>query len=259
VIDPRAIVDPRASIGVDVAIGPWTIVGVDVEIGDGCRIASHVVLKGPTQLGRNNRIYEFASVGADPPPHEGVATSLLIGNDNVIREGVTVERGTRPGRERGPREGHGRTVVGDNNVLLARVHVAHDCALGHHVTLANDASLCGHGTVGDGANVGSHALVTQSLRIGARARVDAMSLVVDDVPAFVVVRGHPAAPVGLDVATIDEPAASALRDAYTIVYEHNLNIADALAKIEPLSRRYAEVRLFMASLAESRSPRRAAG
>ncbi len=159
-IDPRASVDPRASIGVGVAIGPWTIIGADVEIGDGGRIASHVIVKGPTQLGRNNRIFQFASVGDDPSAHDGDPTSLLIGNDNVIREGVTIERGTR----------QGRTVVGDNNVLLAHVHVAHDCALGHHVTMANNAALCRHSTVGDGAHVGSSAVVTQFMSSIAESR-----------------------------------------------------------------------------------------
>ncbi len=161
------------------------------------------MLKGPTRRGRNNTIYPFASIGAEPPASAGTAAALLIGTDNVLREGVTIERGTH--------EGRARTLLGDHNVLLARVHVAHDCALGHHVTLSNNTSIGGHGTVGDGANVGGHALVTESRRIGAHARVEAMSLVVEDVPAFTVVRGHPAAVVGIDVSRFDDSAASALR------------------------------------------------
>jgi UDP-N-acetylglucosamine acyltransferase len=163
------------------------------------------MLKGPTRRGRNNTICPFASIGAEPPASAGTAAALLIGTDNVLREGVTIERGTH--------EGRARTLLGDHNVLLARVHVAHDCALGHHVTLSNNTSIGGHGTVGDGANVGGHALVTKSRRIGAHARVEAMSLVVEDVPAFTVVRGHPAAVVEIDVSRFDDSAASALRVA----------------------------------------------
>ncbi len=192
-IDPRAIVDPSAVIGADVSIGPWTIVGANVEIGDGCRIASHVILKGPTRIGRRNRIFQFATVGEDTPAlsYKGEPTTLQIGDDNVIREGVTIHRGTV--------QGQGRTVIGNHNLLMAYVHVGHDCSVGNHVIMANNASVSGHVVVGDYANFGGYAGIPQYRHVGAHAHVGGMSLVLKDVPAFVTVSGNPAGAVGLNI------------------------------------------------------------
>ncbi len=250
-IDPRAIIDPSAVIGHNVAIGPWTIVGADVAIGDGCRVASHVILKGPTRIGRNNRIFQFATVGEDTPAliYGGEPTTLLIGDDNVIREGVTIHRGTV--------QGQGRTVIGNGNLLMAYVHVGHDCVLGDHVIMANNASVSGHVVVGDHANFGGYAGIPQYRRVGAYAHIGGMSLVLKDVPAFVTVSGNPAGAVGLNIEGmrrhgIAEAAVSALRDAYRIVYGQGLGVKEALVQIGPLAERHAEVALFKASVAESR-------
>jgi len=251
VIDPRAIVDPTAVIGVDVALGPWSVIGPAVVIGDGCRIASHVILNGPTRIGRNNRIFQFATVGEDTPAldYQGEATTLRIGDDNVIREGVTIRRGTA--------QGQGRTVIGSHNVLMAYVHVGHDCTLGDHIVMANNASVSGHVVVGDHANFGGYAFVPQCRRIGAHAHVGAMSLVLEDVPAFVAVSGHPAKAVGLNVegmqrCEMSDQAIEALREAYRIVYGLGMSVNEALAAISPLANCHAEVELFMASIAQSR-------
>ena len=250
-IDPRAIIDPSAVIGADVSIGPWTIVGADVAIGDGCRIASHVVLKGPSHIGRNNRIFQFATVGEDTPAlaYKGEPTTLSIGDDNVIREGVTIHRGTV--------QGQGRTVIGSHNLLMAYVHVGHDCTIGDHVIMANNASVSGHVVVGDYANFGGYAGIPQYRHIGAHAHIGGMSLVLKDVPAFVTVSGNPAGAVGLNVEGmrrrgIGDAAVAALREAYRIVYAQGLTVKESLDQIAPLAARHAEVHLFMTSVAQSR-------
>ena len=161
VIDPRSIIDTSAEIGDDVEIGPWSWIGPNVKIGSGSRIASHVVVKGPTEIGRNNRIFQFSSVGEDTPAtaYQGEATRLVIGDDNVIREGVTIHRGTV--------QDSGVTVIGSRCLLMAYVHVGHDCVLGDDVIMANNASVSGHVKVGDYANFGGYSGVAQFRAVGA--------------------------------------------------------------------------------------------
>lgn len=250
-IDPRAIVDPLAQIDEDVTIGPWTVVGAHVEIGRGCRIASHVILRGPTRIGRNNRIFQFASVGEDTPAvvYKGEPTRLEIGDDNVIREGVTIHRGTVQDR--------GVTTIGSRNLLMAYVHVGHDCVLGSDIVMANNASASGHVRVGDWANVGGYAGIPQFRSVGAHSHVGGMSLVLKDVPAFVSVSGNPAAAVGLNEEGMrrrgfDAATVAALREAYRIVYREGLTVAEALARLEPLAACVAAVGLFAESVQSSR-------
>ena len=142
-IDERAVIDPSAKIGDDVSIGPWTVVGPHVTIGDGSRIASHVVLKGPTIIGKNNQIFQFSSVGEDTPDlkYNGEPTRLVIGDNNIIREGVTIHRGTVQDRS--------ETTIGNDNLIMAYVHIGHDSIVGNHCILVNNASLAGHVVVGD--------------------------------------------------------------------------------------------------------------
>ena len=192
-IDPRSIIDPSAELGSDVHVGPWSWIGADVEIGDGCWIAPHTVIKGPTRIGRNNKIYQFSTVGEDTPAlaYDGEPTTLEIGQDNVIREGVTIHRGTVQDR--------GATVIGDGCLFMAYVHVGHDCVVGNHVIMANNASISGHVVVGDYANFGGYAGVPQYRRIGAHSHVSGMSLVLKDVPAYMTVMGNPASAISLNV------------------------------------------------------------
>ena len=250
-IDPRAIVHPTARLGADVAVGPWTIVGADVELGDGCQVASHVVIKGPTRLGRRNRIYQFASIGEDTPDlsYRGEPTVLEIGDDNVFREGVNIHRGTT--------KDQGRTVIGSHGLFMPYVHVAHDCVIGDHVILANYAAVSGHVKVGDYANFGGYAGVAQFRSVGAHAHVAAMSLVIKDVPVYVTAGGNPAGAVGLNVEgmrrrgyapeTIDR-----LREACRIVYRSGLTAMEACARLEPLAEGVPEVGAFLASVRDSR-------
>ncbi len=247
-IDPRAIVHPSARIGTGVHIGPWSIVDADVEIGDDCWIASHVILRGPTRLGPRNRIYQFATVGEGTPAlaYKGEPTTLEIGADNVIREGVTLHRGTV--------QDEGRTVVGDHNLFMAYAHIGHDCVVGSHVIMANNASVSGHVKVGDYANLGGYAGVPQYRRIGAHAMIGGMSLVLKDVPDFVTVSGNPAAAIGLNVEGMRRrgfaaETIEALRAAYRIVYREGRVLQEARAALDTS---VPEVARFAASLADSR-------
>jgi UDP-N-acetylglucosamine acyltransferase len=230
VIDPRAIVDPTVRLGRNVSIGPWTVVGAGVEIGDDCVIGSHVVLKGPTRLGRRNRIFQFASIGEDTSDlsYRGEPTTLEAGDDNVFREGVTVHRGTV--------KDQGRTLIGSHCLFMPYVHVAHDCVIGNHVVLANNAAVSGHVRVGDYANFGGYAGVAQYRSIGAHTHIAAMSLVIKDVPDFMTVFGNPAVAVGLNLEGLKRRGFTAaqvagIRDAHRLVYRSGLTVAEACERL----------------------------
>ena len=154
-IHETAIIDPSAKIAKDVTIGPYSIIGPEVEIGNGCRIASHVVIQGPTKLGQNNQIYQFSSIGEIPQDkkYDGEATLLEIGDNNVIRESVTINRGTV--------QGGGFTKIGNDNWIMAYVHIAHDCIVGNKNTFANNATLAGHVLIDDHVILGGFTLVSQ--------------------------------------------------------------------------------------------------
>ena len=250
-IDPRAIVHPTARIGANVAIGPWTIVGADVELGDDCQVASHVVIKGPTRIGRRNRIFQFASIGEDTPDlsYRGVPTVLEIGDDNVFREGVNIHRGTI--------KDQGRTVIGSHGLFMPYVHVAHDCVIGDHVILANYAAVSGHVRVGDYANFGGYAGVAQFRSVGAHTHVAAMSLVIKDVPDYVTAGGNPAGVIGLNIEGMRRRGYAPelidrLREAYRIVYRSGLTVKEACARLEPLAEAVPEVGRFLAAVRDSR-------
>jgi len=249
-IDPRAIIDPSAKLGDNVSIGPWTIIGSDVEIGDDCSIASHVVLKGPTVMGRNNRIFQFSTIGEDTPAlaYGGESTVLKIGDNNVFREGVTIHRGMV--------QDQGQTLIGNDCLLMAYVHVGHDCVLGDHVIMANNASVSGHCNVGDHANFGGYAGVPQFRDIGAYSHVSAMSLVLKDVPAYMTVMGNPAAAISLNIEGMRrrgyaDELIQHLRDAYKIVYRQARTVKEACHELESLARDVPEIALFLASIQDS--------
>jgi UDP-N-acetylglucosamine acyltransferase len=251
VIDGRAIIDPDARIAAGVTIGPWTIIGAGVEIGEGTEVASHVVIKGPTRIGRNNRIFQFATVGEDTPAlaYGGEPTILEIGDNNIIREGVTIHRGMVQDR--------GRTVIGNHCLLMAYVHVGHDCMLGNHVIMANNASVAGHVNVGDHANFGGYSGVAQFRSVGAHTHIAAMSLVIKDVPDYLTVGGNPASAIGLNVEGMkrrgyDTSTMDAIKEAHRTVYRQGLTTSEALKTIETLSGTCPEVASFAASIAASK-------
>ncbi len=249
-IDSRAIIDPSADLADNVTVGPWSIIGPGVEIGPGCEIGPHVIIKRNTVLGRDNRVYQFASVGEDPADkkYEGEQTWLEIGDDNIIREGCTLHRGTGAGG--------GHTRIGSDNLFMAYVHVAHDCQVGNHTVFANNAGVSGHVRIDDWAILGGFAGVNQFLRIGAHTMVGGMTHITHDVPAFLIASGNPAAirsvnVVGMQRRGFDEEAIKAVRQAFKTVYRKGLGLREALEEIEPQARENAAVRCFADSLSAS--------
>ncbi|MBZ2167593.1 acyl-ACP--UDP-N-acetylglucosamine O-acyltransferase [Marinobacter sp. F4216] len=246
-IHPQAIVHPSAKLADNVTIGPWTYIGPDVEIGEGTEIMSHVVVKGPTVIGRNNRIFQFSSVGEEcqDKKYAGEPTTLTIGDNNVIRENVTIHRGTI--------QDEGKTCIGNDNLLMAYVHVAHDCMVGNNTILANCATLAGHVSVGDYAILGGGTMVHQFCNIGQHCMSAGGSIVLKDIPAYVMASGQSAQPHGLNVEGLKRRGFSkdvllTLRRAYKVIYRQGLTTEQA---VEELSKSYgdvAEVRPLIDSL-----------
>lgn len=249
-IDKRADIHPDARIASDVEIGPWTLVGPEVEIESGCRIASHVVIKGPTRIGRNNRIFQFATVGDEcqDKKYRGEPTRLEIGDNNIIREGCTLHRGTV--------QDQGITRIGSDNLLMAYVHVAHDCIVGDHTVLANNVALAGHVTVGDHAILGGFTGVHQFCQVGAHVMIGTGSSVLQDVPAYLMVSGNKAEPHGINVEGLrrrgfSKAAVQNLRKAYKLLYRQGLRVEEALQQMQPLAADTPEVQLLIDSVQHS--------
>ncbi|WP_369742340.1 acyl-ACP--UDP-N-acetylglucosamine O-acyltransferase [Pseudidiomarina sp. PP-1MA] len=233
-IHSTAIVDKSAKLGANVEIGPYSIIGADVEIGDGTVIGPHVVVKGPTTLGKNNRIFQFSSVGEDcqDKKYAGEPTRLVIGDNNIIRECVTIHRGTV--------QDQGLTQIGDDNLLMAYVHVAHDCMVGDHVILANNTTLAGHVHVGDWAILGGFTGVHQFCHIGAHAFTAVNSVVVQDVPPYVMAQGHNAVPrtinsEGLKRRGFTSEQILNIKRAFKLLYRQGLTVAEAVSQMQELN------------------------
>ncbi|KTT55809.1 acyl-ACP--UDP-N-acetylglucosamine O-acyltransferase [Pseudomonas oryzihabitans] len=246
-IDPRAIVDPKARLAADVQVGPWSIIGPDVEIGEGTVIGPHVILKGPTVIGRHNRIFQFSSIGEDTPDlkYQGEPTRLRIGDHNTIREGVTIHRGTVQDRE--------ETTLGDHNLLMAYVHIGHDSVIGNHCILVNNTALAGHVHVDDWAILSGYTLVHQFCRIGAHSFSGMGTAIGKDVPAYVTVFGNPAEARSMNFEGMRRRGFSAeaikeLRRAYKVVYRQGLTVDEALRELEPVAQQFPEVAVFRDSI-----------
>src|SRR5690554_1282243 len=230
-VHPQAIVDPSAKLADGVTVGPWSYIGPGVEIGEGTEILSHVVVKGPTVIGKNNRIFQFSSIGEEcqDKKYAGEPTTLVIGDNNVIRENCTIHRGTTQDR--------GETRIGSHNLLMAYVHVAHDCVVGDHAILANCATLAGHVRIGDWAILGGGTMVHQFCQIGAHSMSGGGSIVLKDIPAHVMASGQSAQPHGMNVEGLKRRGFSkdellALRRAYKIIYRQGLTTEQALEELE---------------------------
>jgi UDP-N-acetylglucosamine acyltransferase len=230
-IHPAAIVDSKAEIGEGVEIGPYTVVRRDVVIGQGTRIGPHVVIGEGTQLGKNCEIYQFASIGEPPQAlaYKGEKTYLLMGDHNIVRECVTLNRGTV--------QGGGKTVIGHNNLFMAYSHVGHDCTLGNQVILANSAALAGHIILEDYAIVGGLSAVHQFCRVGTHAFVGGVSGVLMDIPPYTLAQGAPSRLHGLNTVGIKRHGFSAetvraLKKAYRIIFRSALTLEKAVKRIE---------------------------
>jgi UDP-N-acetylglucosamine acyltransferase len=233
-IDPRAAIDPAAELDEGVSVGPFAVIGAGVQIGAGTRIGPHAVIKGPTSIGRDNRIFQFTSVGEDPQDkkYAGEPTRLEIGDRNSIREFVSIHRGTV--------QDEGVTRIGSDNLLMASVHVAHDCQIGNNVILANGASLAGHVKIGDWAILGGFSMVHQFSRIGAHSFSGMGSAISKDVPPYLLIGGNPTKPHGINTKGLrrrgfSSDSMAALKRAYRKLYLSGETLADASREIRAMS------------------------
>ena len=245
-----SIIDHSALIHESVEIGPFCLIGPGVEIDAETKIESHVILKGPTKIGKRNHIFQFSTVGDGSPDkkYNNEPTTLVIGDDNIIREGVTIHRGTIQDK--------GETLIGNRNLIMAYSHIAHDCVLGNDIVLTNQAALAGSVHVGDGAILGGYAIVHQYCAIGSYSFCAMGSSVNKDVPAYVKVRGNPAKPFGINVTGIKRAGYSkesieALRSAYRTIYRKKLTVDEALKETSDLRKEFKEVNIFLTSIEKS--------
>ncbi|PKH04341.1 acyl-[acyl-carrier-protein]--UDP-N-acetylglucosamine O-acyltransferase [Psychromonas sp. MB-3u-54] len=229
-IHPTAIVHENAIIGKDVEIGPYTIIGDRVEIGDNCWIAPHVVIKGPTKMGKGNKIYQFASIGEDCQDlkYNGEETFLEIGDNNVFRESCTIHRGTA--------QDQGTTRIGNHNLLMAYVHVAHDCVLGDNIILSNNATLAGHTKIANNVIIGGLSALHQFTRVGEFAMIGGCSAVNKDIPPYFMATGNYVEAqgvnsVGLKRSGFDSKAIMEIKRAYKILCREGNTLAQAKLKI----------------------------
>ena len=249
-IHPSAIVSDKAVIADDVEIGPYSIIGDKVRIGAGTRIDSHVVINGPTEIGCDNHIYQFASIGDDPQDkkYANEETGLVIGDRNTIREFCTISRGTV--------QDDGMTRIGDDNWIMAYVHIAHDCRVGNQTIFANNATLAGHVHVGDFAIFGGFAGAHQFCHIGAHAFLGMYSAIHRDVPPYVMASGQPAIPRGINSEGLKRRGFTAkqlsnIKNAYRVIYRGGLKLAEALDKLQELVEEQPELQLYIDALQSS--------
>lgn len=239
-IDPRAVIDPSARLAADVTVGPFTVIGPRVDIGAGTWIGPHVVIQGPTRIGRANRIFQFSSIGGIPQDKKygGESTWLEIGDRNTFFEFVTVNRGTAQDK--------GRTVIGNDNWIMAYVHIAHDCLVGDNAILANNTTLAGHVNIEDWAILGGFTKVHQFCRIGAHSFTGMNVDITRDVPPYVMVSGNPIEPRGINTEGLQRRAFTAeqirnIKNAYRILYRSELRLEEALIRLREPADTHPEV------------------
>lgn len=252
-INNTAIVDANTKIGANVSIGAYSIIGKDVEIGDNTWIGPHTIIEGKTKIGRNNKIFQFASVGAVPQDkkYHGEETILEIGDNNIIREFATLHCGTK--------SGGGVTKIGNKNLLMNYVHIAHDCIIGNENVFSNNATLAGHVLVGNHANLGGFAKIAQFCFICDYSFIGGDTTIMKDVPPYVFVAGvyesvkvYGLNAVGLKRNGFSEDTIKTLEHAYDIIYRKNLVVAQAVVELEKLVSSCKEVQLFIDALKHSK-------
>ncbi|GGW73225.1 acyl-ACP--UDP-N-acetylglucosamine O-acyltransferase [Alteromonas halophila] len=246
-IHPTAVISQNATLGQNVEVGPFCFVDDDVEIGDNCRLTSHVVIRGPSRIGKNNTFYQFSSIGEDcqDKKYAGERTELVIGDDNVFREGVTVHRGTV--------QDNALTQIGSRNLLMVNAHVAHDCMLGNDIILANNVAVAGHVQIDDFAIVGGAVGIHQFCKIGAHAFLGAGGIILRDVPPFIMVSGHKHVPQGINAEGLrrrgfSKEAIMAVKRAYKVIYREGNTLGEAIEKLKGPATEHEEVGLLAAFL-----------
>ena len=229
-IHPTAVIEPGAELGVDVSIGAFSVIGSDVKIGDGTIIDPQVVISGHTQLGANNKVSSFTAIGGEPQSvsYKGEPTKVIIGDNNVFRENITVHRGTM--------EDEGITSIGSNNLFMAYVHIAHDCRLGSELLFSNNASLAGHARIGDYVVLAGYTLVHQFVRIGEHSFCGVNTYCTLDVPPYMLVAGNKAITHGINIRGLkrrgfDKDAILELKRAYKTIYRSGHTMAGALEEL----------------------------
>lgn len=249
-VHQTAIVHPHARIGERVTIGPYSIIGEHVEIGDDCRIGPHVVIEGHTRMGRENEIFQFCSIGAPPQDkkYDEEPTRLEIGDRNTIREYCSFNVGTR--------QDAGVTRIGNDNWIMAYVHVAHDCVVGNHTIFANNATLAGHVHVGDWAILGGFTGVHQFVRVGAHSFCGVGTVLLQDLPPFVTVAGSPAKPHGINSEGLKRrgysaEAIAAIKRSYRALYRSGLSLDEARKAVAEIASSHREVGLLSDFIAQS--------
>jgi UDP-N-acetylglucosamine acyltransferase len=243
-IDARAVISPQAQIAADVEIGPFSVIGANVVIGAGTWIGPHVVIDGETRIGSHNKIFQFASLGSAPQDkkYNGEPTRLEIGERNVFRESVTVNRGTA--------QDLGVTRIGNDNLLMAYSHVAHDCQLGNQIVMANCSTLGGHVEIGDWVTMGGLSAVHQHTKVGAHCFLAHNAAVTRDVPPYVMAVGRPAEPhsvnaIGLQRRGFTPEQVLNIRRAYRILYRSGLKLAAAMERLEQAAQTQPEIVPFV--------------
>jgi UDP-N-acetylglucosamine acyltransferase len=246
---PTAIVHPAARVAGDCEIGPYCVIGANVEIAAGCWLQSHVVVEGPTRIGPNNRFYSFGSIGqrTQDLKYSAEPTHLEIGEGNTFREFVTVNRGTAP---------NSKTVIGNRGNFLAYCHIAHDCVVGDDVIFSNNGTLAGHVEVGNHVILGGLTAVHQFCRLGPYAMTGGCSKIVQDVPPYMIADGNPAIVRGLNKVGLERQGFTPeqlknLKECYRILYRQNLNVAQAIEQIRSSVSDTAEVDVFVTFIANS--------
>ena len=249
-IHPAAIIDPRARLAAGASVGAYSVIDGDVEIGAGTSIGHHCVITGHTRIGGDNRIFHFCSIGEanQDRKYQGEPTRLEIGDRNTIREYCSINRGTV--------QDAGVTRVGNDNWIMAYSHIAHDCQVGSNTTIANCTQLAGHVHVGDWATLGGFTGVHQYVRIGAHVMTGVSSVVLQDIPTYVMVGGNPLAPYGVNAEGLKRrgfsaEAIAALKRAYKTLYKSGLTFAEARQSLEQESKDSPEVRALAQFLATS--------
>ena len=250
-IHPTAVINPGAELAAGVRIGPYTTVGKDVCMGAGTKVGAHVVIEGHTRIGERNRIYPFSSIGTPPQDigYQNEETRLIMGDDNIVREYVTINRATT--------KEEWKTVIGNNNYLMAYAHIAHDCRLSDNVILTNGATLGGHTHIGEYAILGAFLAVQQFVRIGAHAYLGAKAGIDRDVPPFMITAGPRAKLYGINQKGLlrrgfSQETINILKKAYSIIWRKNRNFSDGIAQVREELELIPELEMLLDFLGNSK-------
>ena len=242
-IHPSAIIDPKAELDSSVEVGAYSVIGAGVKVDANTRIGSHVVLKGPTSIGKNNQIFQFSSLGEAPQDkkYAGEPTTLEIGDNNTIREFCTFNRGTVQDK--------GATKIGNDNWIMAYVHIAHDCQIGNYTIMANNSSLAGHVDIHDYAILGGFTLIHQFCKVGAHVITAVNSVVFKDIPPYVTASGYDANPHGINAEGLKRRGFSPetimqIKRAYKVLYRNSLTLEEAKLELAEMQKSCTEIKVL---------------